>query len=647
MRVPSLTAATSRLDMSRPACPSDLRNILTKHSRDDTTRTGHPANAVPAIGSSDAAVHQTFIESEANPKLELPRERVNAQMVIHQGAAVAEWHRIPQYREQERAFQMEFLQPTLTAQTRSPPHASAVSASLATGRAVSWQWLGIIALIAGGVLPLLLPYFRDLGQRALYAHYPLLIVASILLGLSRLNELRPQHVRPAARWWLPAALLAGAAGLLVIGTVTYVRWLAAPTTIAAIAAIAGLIGGRDLLRAICPALVLLLTIVPPPGRAETNLTTQLQTLSVVTSSRLLDILHVDNVRTGNVLSIAGHRLLIEEACSGINSIVAVTAFTLFAGFWFRRPIWRIVALLPFALLFVVGLNIVRIMAGALLLNAGGINLFDGALHEWVGMILFAAGIGLVLSADRAIGLLLPERPSTVPSSRPSETSPANWTTPLRVGWIAAIAFVSIGGWTAYRLRDCWPAPRLRADASFRMPATVGEFVLQPPRIDGSDAETTNTTAKHVRRWVYRTTDGDAAEVAIAYPFTTWFHDPRICYSAAGWRTSPFTSIGEAGTGYTFEMSQLGGRHATVYFADFAEDGQPQTPLERPADQSNLSRRLWLTQYAAFYRPSCEVQVLSTGPRQMDDARRAKMQALFLSVRESLRQQVITNADGGR
>ena len=85
-----------------------------------------------------------------------------------------------------------------------------------------------------------------------------------------------------------------------------------------------------------PPLVLLAVLVPPPGHQEQIVTLKLQHLAVGVSCRLLDALHVPNAQAGNVIEIPGRRLLIEQACSGINSLMAVLAFTLLYGFYLRR-----------------------------------------------------------------------------------------------------------------------------------------------------------------------------------------------------------------------------------------------------------------------------------------------------------------------
>ena len=505
-------------------------------------------------------------------------------------------------------------------------------------RRAAAQWVVVAALVLAGCWPLLKPFFDDLGTRPPYALYPLLLAAAATLAVSRLRDLPARGVRTGSTS-IAAMLFAISLLLLVGGAAVDGRWLAAPATLLALAGLLWRIGGVSLFRALLPAGFLLLTIVPPPLRGETKLTVALQHLSVDTSSRLLDIFAIPNVCTGNVLNLADHRLLIQEACSGINSIIAVVAFTLLLGFWRRRgPLW-IVALLPSALLFVVCLNIARITGGALLLSGVNLDLFDGGIHEWIGLALFAAGIGLILSVDAGFEWIAQSRPMSADVAPPSPVIRPpliDRMAPGAFGWTVATCFAIVGLGSAWQLRDCWPAPRLSADALLHPPETVGDWTLVS--ITDEAAVVATTTARHARHWTYRN-GSQTVEVAIAYPFTTWFHDPSICYAQAGWdivrrgaidAPSPNASATDVNTpaaSFGFDLSQTAGRFATVLYADFSERGDWQRPLAEPTG-NDLRRRIEFTRRAAHYAPSCEVQTLAVTNAPLTLADRQRLTTLF-------------------
>ena len=79
---------------------------------------------------------------------------------------------------------------------------------------------------------------------------------------------------------------------------------------------------------------------------------------------MLDLLGVPHLREGNILSIPGKQLLVEEACSGVNSVLFMSSACVFYVLWRRRPI----LFLPVIFFLTIGAvllgNLFRITSGA-------------------------------------------------------------------------------------------------------------------------------------------------------------------------------------------------------------------------------------------------------------------------------------------
>jgi len=99
--------------------------------------------------------------------------------------------------------------------------------------------------------------------------------------------------------------------------------------------------------------------------------------AVNTSSALLDWLRVTHVLEGNTLLLPGKTLLVEEACSGINSFILCNAFCLFWILWQRRTLGWLWLAMPATSLFVVLGNVIRITAGTAAYYYWQVNLLSG------------------------------------------------------------------------------------------------------------------------------------------------------------------------------------------------------------------------------------------------------------------------------
>jgi len=270
-----------------------------------------------------------------------------------------------------------------------------------------WRPLLLLGLVGIGELPLLVKFFADLWTRPQYDFYPLILIGAAYLAWDRLRE--QAGVQFQGRRLLGAILLTIALLVLGLGNLLLLRSLGAVSAWIALAGCVCWIGGARLLRTLAPSFLLLITIMPPPMRKDEAIALNLRQWAVWASGRMLDLLQIPHVSTGTLINIAGHRLGVEDACSGIHSLLAVVAVTLMLGFYWRRPAWRIVTLMCCSIVFVVWANVLRIALGAYLIEAWKIDILSGSAHELLGLVLFMVCIALTASLDQFLVLLRPER----------------------------------------------------------------------------------------------------------------------------------------------------------------------------------------------------------------------------------------------
>ncbi|HEX4740807.1 MAG TPA: archaeosortase/exosortase family protein, partial [Caulobacteraceae bacterium] len=107
-------------------------------------------------------------------------------------------------------------------------------------------------------------------------------------------------------------------------------------------------------------------------------------------------------REGVTIFVAQYQLLVEDACSGMNSIVGLTAVSLLyihlvRGSNILYSIVMTVLVIPVAVV----ANILRIMTLILLTYYAGNDVAQGFLHFTAGIFLFAVAILCVFAIDRA------------------------------------------------------------------------------------------------------------------------------------------------------------------------------------------------------------------------------------------------------
>ena len=520
-----------------------------------------------------------------------------------------------------------------------------------------------LGLLAFGFAPLLVLFFANLWGRTYYQFFPMALAGAGFLGWGRLKEVpRPFCGGQAAG---VAALLGMAFGILFGAMVLWSPWLASVAAVLGVVGVAWWVGGWRVLRALVPALVLALTVIPPPLMLDARLMLYLRELAVNWSSRLLDVYSVVHYLSGNVIELPQQKLLVEEACSGINSVLLTLAVCLFYLLWRRRSVVRILICLPYALATVLLGNVFRITLGAGLKFYYGIDILSGWRHESLGLFLVGLYMVMILSLDEWMNFLTaPVRQRTfrpqAPAApvAPAMVAPRPEPEPVRADWsprwarVAGCAFALLGvaelgrGALHYHRQNIAfvmaSRSALRDGAVFTMPEQIGNWRRLEAAVPNQKVETQGISSKI---WHYQR-GATLAAVALDYPFRG-YHDVTVCYRLQGWRLT--RQERQVGTGtnaslplMVVEMDKEPVSHGSLWFSTVDEQGHW---METLVVKRSLLERLDLTGGFGFVPTSYRMQVLVAGygglpPEEADAARQ-----LFETARKLLAQQLFDQMQG--
>jgi exosortase len=398
-------------------------------------------------------------------------------------------------------------------------------------------------LFALGYAPLVTLFAINLWGRPHYQFFPLALVGAGFLAWTRLKDAASPF--EPGRPLLTKLLLTASFLCLAAATVLWSPWLAVIATWIGLAGMIWWKGGKPLFRAMLPALLLVLTIIPPPLSADIRLIQYLRVLAVTFSSRLLDVLCVTHALSGNVIELPGKQLLVDEACSGINSALITLVGCLFYGMWRRRSAVHISFCLINTLAFVLLGNLTRITLGAWLRFRYNIDILSGRSHELTGLLLFVSYFIMILSMDQLLAFLVsPIRPPQTPTKSPAATkAPALRSAPGQISrsWAraAGYAFAMLGlvelglGWINYqhsRIQAASPKSILRAGATLAMPEQIGQWKRLNTEVP--PLQKVETMGVFSQVWHYQR-GNTLASLALDYPFRG-YHDVTACYRSRGW-----------------------------------------------------------------------------------------------------------------
>lgn len=256
--------------------------------------------------------------------------------------------------------------------------------------------IAVFAVVAAmAVMPMFLTHLQHLSHMPHRAHYGLILVGFLVLVVRRWYG---AVEKPTFRFSITdVALLAGAGFMFAVASRVGSPWI----TVLSCIFLAGLLLRRlpsvDNVGYVGPWAFLLL-LLPLPLGFDQKLIQSLQTFVTGCSSRLIDLVGVNHLVSGNIIEVPGTQLFIDDACSGIQSLVAMLTCVAFFAAWTRRPSVLAIPLLAASVVMCIVVNILRIVV---VVNAAirGMNLTEGWPHECLGLVLFLLSLSLVYCSE--------------------------------------------------------------------------------------------------------------------------------------------------------------------------------------------------------------------------------------------------------
>ena len=154
--------------------------------------------------------------------------------------------------------------------------------------------------------------------------------------------------------------------------------------------------GRELAGKSAFALLLLVMMVPLPYIIYYKMTFPMQILSARMSSFVLKSMGVSVIRRGNILMLPGYTLEVIAACSGLRSLMTMITLSMVMSAFSTLGKVRNSILIACSVPVAIAANTIRLVVTAVGAYTVGSRFADGPLHEISGLIVFLAGLLLLM-----------------------------------------------------------------------------------------------------------------------------------------------------------------------------------------------------------------------------------------------------------
>lgn len=287
----------------------------------------------------------------------------------------------------------------------------------------SWILAGLTSLVLGLAYgPLLLEFFANQWTRPHYQYFPFVLGAFACLLWQRCGQAEAKigvvcqvlgigdgtksqgerESRLAANWYDVVVSSIVAWALLALAYVLNSPWLAYLSAICLVTSCFLRIARRWYVPYLWGIWLLLWLVLPLPINRDQQLISSLQQLSSRLSSFLLDWVGIPHLMEGNTLLLSDKQFFVDEACSGIVSVLSIIACAVIYGVWRNRPPVHLAALAFTGIGWATLMNVVRISAIAIVYYWYGIDWSKGTQHEALGLVIFLCTFLALVSSDYAV-----------------------------------------------------------------------------------------------------------------------------------------------------------------------------------------------------------------------------------------------------
>lgn len=264
------------------------------------------------------------------------------------------------------------------------------------------QWLpvgvGLLALYA----PTTVSLARGLWTRDEFMHGP--IVAAVILWLIWQKRALLSGESDRARPLAGGATLVFGLLLYVLGRSQDIIMFEVGSLIPVLAGTLLAMCGPRTLRGMAFPVGFVLFMLPLPGFVVDALTGPLKHYVSAIAEDILYAAGYPIARTGVVLSVGPYQLLVADACSGLHSLISMSAMgLLYVYLTAHRNPWRNAILVGCLLPIAFAANVVRVIVLVLVTYHFGDEAGQGFIHDFSGIFLFIVGLLLLFAIDAALG----------------------------------------------------------------------------------------------------------------------------------------------------------------------------------------------------------------------------------------------------
>jgi exosortase len=149
-------------------------------------------------------------------------------------------------------------------------------------------------------------------------------------------------------------------------------------------------------------LFFLVFMVPLPSVAIVNISFQLKLFAASIATQILNNTGLRAEQHGSIILMQHAQVIVDDVCSGLRSLISLTALGSIFAYWLDGPLWKKIILFLTTIPIAVVTNVCRVIVLASISEIWGSEYASGFVHDATGFMVFVLAFILLLAAGKLI-----------------------------------------------------------------------------------------------------------------------------------------------------------------------------------------------------------------------------------------------------
>jgi exosortase len=240
---------------------------------------------------------------------------------------------------------------------------------------------------------------RWFARDTYYSHgilIPFVTIYFIWLKQPELRRFNPQRS--------PGSLVLFAFGiaLYLVSSILRVYFSSAMSMLIVLTSLILYIYGIKVLRKIAFPLIFLIFMIPLPLYIIVNISFKMKLLAASIAAHLLNFLGMYAVRDGSVIKLHSTFVIVDDVCSGLRSLISLTALGSIFAYMLKAPMYKRVILFLTTIPIAIITNVCRVVFISTFSEIWGVNSTKGFVHDLMGFLVFALAFAMLYIIGRVL-----------------------------------------------------------------------------------------------------------------------------------------------------------------------------------------------------------------------------------------------------